>query len=123
NLLAFCTAAGWMTRGVSGAIVALLASALPCSLIALVFTHFFTIAQSSSVFVAALRGALAAAVAAMINTAWVFAGAHVRGNVAKAAIYVGASFLLVSAVGVAPFKVLLAAAAVGLLWPAREVTE
>src|SRR5437868_11293677 len=41
NLLAFCTAAGWTARRWSGAIVALLASSLPCSILAVLVTVFY----------------------------------------------------------------------------------
>ena len=61
TLLAFCTAAGWTRRRWLGAIVALLASSLPCSLLVLLVTAFYEQLQGSSWFQAALGGALAAA--------------------------------------------------------------
>jgi chromate transporter len=120
NLLAFCTAAGWMTRGLSGAIVALLASSIPCSLVALVATCFYELGQASALLVAAARGALAAAVAIMVNTAWVFARPHAMTSRVKALVIVLLAFLLVTGPKIAPLHVLLGAAAVGFLWPARE---
>jgi chromate transport protein ChrA len=41
NLLAFCTATGWTARRWLGAIVALLASSLPCSILAVLMTVFY----------------------------------------------------------------------------------
>src|SRR4051812_45020695 len=41
NLLAFCTAAGWTARRWPGAVIALLASSLPCSILAVIVTVFY----------------------------------------------------------------------------------
>jgi len=38
NLLAFCTAVGWLLRGMAGAIIALLAASIPCAIIVVVAT-------------------------------------------------------------------------------------
>src|ERR1044071_7114468 len=73
NLFAFCTAAGWTARGWPGALIALLAASLPCSILAVAATAFYSELHASPLFAAALRGALAAAVAIMLSTAWVFA--------------------------------------------------
>jgi chromate transporter len=116
NLLAFCTAAGWTTRRWLGAIVALLASSIPCSLIAVLVTVFYAELYDSVYFQAALSGALAAAVAIVVATAWVFAEPHVKSAPWKAAAVVPCAIAL-SLVGLSPVQVLLAAAAVGLAWP------
>jgi hypothetical protein len=55
NLLAFCTAAGWTARRWPGAVVALLASSLPCSILAVVMTVFYVELHDSTLFQAALR--------------------------------------------------------------------
>lgn len=119
NLLAFCTAAGWTARRWSGALVALIASSLPCSLLAVLVTVFYEELRGSAWFLAALAGALAAAIAIMISTAWVFAEPHVRAAPRKAAIIVPAAGALSLGAGLTPVKILLVAAVVGLLWPVK----
>jgi chromate transporter len=42
NLLAFCTGVGWLLHGLSGAIVALLASSIPCAVIVTALTALFS---------------------------------------------------------------------------------
>jgi chromate transporter len=122
NLLAFTTAIGWMVRRWSGALVALVAASVPCSTIALIATHFFEVWQRNAAFRFALRGALAAAVAVMINTAWVLARPQLRSAkmVARGAVIVPAAILLTTVLPVSPFQVLLLAAGVGLLLPIDE---
>jgi chromate transporter len=123
NVLAFCTAVGWITRRGPGAVIALLAASIPCSAIALAATHFFEVWQQYGAFRAALRGALAAAVAIMVNTAWVLAASHVRVAPVKALVIVPLAMVLVTFAPISPFQVLLLAAGAGLLWPADERSE
>jgi chromate transporter len=119
NLLAFSTAIGWIGRRWAGAIVALAAASLPCSAIAILATHFFEVWQQNVGFRAALRGALAAAVAVMINTAWVLAHPHLKGAsaIARGLVVVPAAIALTTVLPLSPFQVLMLAAVVGLLWP------
>jgi chromate transporter len=117
NLLAFCTAAGWTRRRWLGAIIALLASSIPCSLVVLVVTVFYEQLHGSSWFQAALRGALAAAVAIMVSTAWVFAEPHVKAAPWKAVVIVPSTAGLALGLGLSPVKILLLSAIVGLAWP------
>ena len=117
NLLAFCTAAGWTARGGSGALVALLASSIPCSLLAVAMTVFYEQLHGSALFQAALRGAMASAVAIMGATAWVFAEPHVKAAPRKALIVVPCAIALALGAHLSPIRILLLAAVAGLLWP------
>lgn len=117
NLLAFCTAAGWTARRWLGAVVALLAASLPCSIIAVVMTAFYVELHDSALFHAALRGALAAAVAILGSTAWVFAEPHIKAAPRKAMVIVPCAAALSLGVHLSPVKILLLAAAAGILWP------
>jgi chromate transporter len=117
NLLAFCTAAGWTARRWLGAIVALLASSIPCSLLALLVTVFYDELHGSPLFHAALRGALAAAVAIMVSTAWVFAEPHVKAAPRKAVAVVPCAIALSLGMHLSPVEILLLAALAGLVWP------
>lgn len=117
NLLAFCTAAGWTSRRWAGAAVALLAASLPCSLLALIMTICYGELAGSVWFEAALGGALAAAVAIMVSTAWVFAGPHVKSAPWRAAAIVPCVAALALGLHLSPVTILLLAAAAGLAWP------
>lgn len=120
NLLAFCTAAGFIARGWLGALVALLAASLPCSIIAVAVTHFYAAWQHERYVKGALAGALAAAVAIMLTTAWTFAEPHVKAAPWKALVIIPAAALLALGYDVSPIRILLGAALVGLAWPAKE---
>jgi chromate transporter len=121
NLLAFCTATGWTTRRYLGAIVALIAASLPCSILAVLITIFYAELRGSELFQAALGGALAAAVAIMVSTAWVFAEPHVKAAPWKTVVIAPAVAALSLGLQLSPVKILLLAAVVGLLWPARSL--
>jgi chromate transporter len=120
NLLAFCTAAGWTSRRWPGALVALAASSLPCSLLVVLVTMFFDQLHGSAWFHAALSGALAAAVAIMVSTAWVFAEPHVKAAPVKAAIVVPCTAVLALVPQLTPVQILLLAGVAGLLWPVKR---
>jgi chromate transporter len=117
NLLAFCTAAGWTTRGWPGAVIALLAASLPCSILAVAVTAFYGELHASALFTAALRGALAAAVAIMVSTAWVFAEPYTRAAPRKALAVASAAAALSLGLHVSPVEILLIAALAGAVWP------
>lgn len=119
NLLAFCTAAGWTARGWRGAVVALLASSIPCSIIAVALTAFYVELHGSAMFQAALHGALAAAVAIMVATAWVFAEPHVKAAPRKALAVVPCAAALSLGAHLSPVQILILAAVAGIAWPVR----
>lgn len=123
NLLAFCTAAGWTARRWRGALVALIAASIPCSVLAVVMTVFYERLQGSAAFQAALRGALASAVAIMVATAWVFAEPHVKAAPGKAVVVVPCAMALSLGVHLSPIQILLLAAAAGIAWPTRPRPE
>jgi chromate transporter len=63
NVLAFCTGIGWVLRGLPGALVALLAASIPCTVIVIAITALFREWQGNAIAQAAIHGAVAAAVA------------------------------------------------------------
>ena len=121
NLLAFCTGVGWLLRGTSGAVVALLAASIPCTIIVVVATSLFSHWQESSWAQAAIHGAIAAAVAITVKTCWTIAHPHVRkGTRLRVSLIATGAFLLYVWGMVPAVQVLLIAAVVGaLLAPAR----
>jgi chromate transporter len=120
NLLAFCAATGWLMRGVPGATVALLAASLPCSAAATLITALYELWSGNRVLEAALNGAMAGAVAVMAGAGWTLLRPYLRlVPRLQAALLVTGSFAL-GMLEVAPLRVLLLAAAIGLFWPSAK---
>jgi chromate transporter len=121
NLLAFCTSVGWLTRGLPGAVIALLASSIPCAATVVAATSLFSIWQHAVWIQAAIHGAVAAAVAVTVKTCWTIAHPYVRtGSRLRVGLIAGAAFLLDVVAGFPPIEVLLLAALVGILLPPRS---
>jgi chromate transporter len=105
-------------RGPSGAIVALLASSIPCATLVAVLTALFSHWQNSPIAQAAIHGAVAAAVGITVKTCWTIAGPYFKGRGRLRVILIGgAAFLLYVWVGIPPIEVLILAAVVGAFLP------
>lgn len=118
NLLAFCVDIGWILRRWAGAIVALLAASIPCTLIVVAITALFADWQENPYVQAAIRGAVAAAVAITVKTVWTIAHPHYkRGNRPRVVLIGVIAFALHAIVGLSPITVLLIAAIAGFLLP------
>jgi chromate transporter len=118
NLLAYCTAAGWHVRRTLGAIVALLAASVPCTVIAVVVTILYDRLEASPTFTVVVTLGMTVALAMLAVGAWQLARPQL--NRAKA-VRSGVILTLVAicyGAGVSPVWTLAAAAAVGVLWPA-----
>lgn len=121
NLLAYCVGAGWRMRGLAGALVALCAASFPSAAMATVLTRFFALWSDRPLTAASLRGALAAAIAIMVRTAWTMMRPTMQDSTAIRTVVVAVSaFALVSVIGGTPVQVLLAAAVLGARWPGAE---
>ncbi len=120
NLLSFGAGIGWLLRGWSGALAALLAGSIPCSLIALLVTALYETWSRNRFVETGLRGALAAAIGMMIATGWTLVRPFWKGiSVPWLVLFTGGAMLL-ALKSVSPIRVLLLAACVGLIWPERE---
>ena len=118
NVLAFCTGIGWLLRRGYGAAVALLAASIPCTAIVIVVTALFSRWQENPFAQAAIKGAIAAAVAITVKTVWTIAHPHFKSGNRLRVILIGASaFALHVFVGFSPITVLLIAAVVGCFLP------
>jgi|ERR1700677_3509972 chromate transporter len=115
NSLAFCTAVGWLLRRLPGAVVALLASSVPCTFVVVLATALFSHWQENHWAQAAIHGAIAAAVAITVKTCWTIAHPHFARL--RVVLVAAAAFLLYVAVGLPAIEILLLAAIVGALLP------
>jgi chromate transporter len=118
NVLAFCTAIGWLLRGAPGALMALLGASIPCALMVIVLTSLFSHLQENPIVQAALHGAIAAAVAITAKTSWTIARPHYKSGAKLRVIFIGvAAFGLYAWIGLPAIQVLLIAAAAGAFLP------
>jgi chromate transporter len=118
NVLAFCVGVGWMLRRWSGAVVALLASSIPCALLVVVITILFAQWQENAFAQAAIKGAIAAAIAVTMKTVWSIVHPYFKTGKRLRVILIAASaFVLNVIVGISPIYVLLIAAVAGCFLP------
>ncbi|WP_315751304.1 MULTISPECIES: chromate transporter [unclassified Bradyrhizobium] len=121
NLLACCTAIGWILRGFSGAIVALLASSIPCAIMVVILTALFARWQENLFAQGAIQGAVAAAVGITVKTCWTIAHPFFKpGSRLRVVAIAAAAFLLHVVGGLSAITVLLIAVAVGFILPVQK---
>ena len=121
NLLAFCTAAGYLIRRWAGAGAVLLAASLPCSAVAVAVTYLYASWVERPTVSIAARGALAAAIGIMFVSSWQLARPYLQRSLWLAPLLVIAgSFVLAFYFSVPPLRVLLLAVVVGWFVPARS---
>jgi chromate transporter len=118
NLLSFAAGVGWLLRGWGGALSALLAGSIPCSLIALLVTALYESWSKNPLLQIGLNGALAAAVGVMVATGWTLIRPFWNETSLLILLVGGATVLSLRALS--PIWILLIAACVGVLWPERE---
>jgi len=120
NLLAFCTAVGWLLRRWAGALICLLAASIPCSIIVLAVTCLYESWSTNRFMAVALHGALSAAVGVMFITGVTLIRPHWRAaTTIQLTAFVGGSFTANYFLSVSPLLVLLIAAAAGWFWPQK----
>lgn len=123
NVLAYCTGIGWKTRGLPGAVVALIGSSVPCSLFAVLVTVLYEVMIKKHAVAVAMHGAIAAAIAVMFATGWTIIRPLRREvNATQILLFSIAAFTL-SMKGVSPIQVLLGAAVVGFFLPQKEAEQ
>jgi chromate transporter len=119
NILAFCAGSGWTLAVLPGAVVAVLATSVPCSLIAILLTFSYE-AGNSGPARAAIGGTLAAAVGMTGTNAWQLLAPQIatrsRRRALRALTIACASLLLSFRFNVSPVQVLGLAALAGFLW-------
>jgi chromate transporter len=118
NVLAFGTGVGWLLRGMAGAVTALSAASIPCTIMVTVPTALFSYWQDNQLAQSAIHGAIAAAVAITVNTCWTIAKPYFKGQAKLRVVLIGtAAFLLYVWAAVPPIEVLVLAGVAGALLP------
>lgn len=118
NLLAFCTGIGWLLRRWTGAIVALLASSIPCTIMIVAAAAIFSEGQRNHWAQEAIQGAVAAAVAVTVKTCWTIAHPHYkRGQRLRVILVASGAFALDVFAGLPPVEILLLAGVLGAMLP------
>lgn len=117
NILATCTALGWMLHGWAGVWVALLAASLPGAVVTVALTQSYDELVRHPLGAAAMRGAVAAAIGIMCAAAYSILRPFLKeGRTVWTASIALASFAL-SWYGLSPLRVLALAAVAGALGP------
>ena len=123
NLLAFCASAGWILRGLSGALVAVLAGSIPSSLLVAVITGGFDAWSSRKLVQIGIDAVLAASVGILLASFWIIVRPQLkRGRIVQSLVIVGASLFLSLHMGVTPLLVMALAAVVGFFLPVGAET-
>ena len=120
NVMAFCAGVAWELAGWAGAVLAVLAAAVPSAMCVVLLTLGYDAWKQNAVAMAAIAGTLAAAVGLMATSAWqLLAPAMATRDwrrVARAAAIAGAAVALPLRFGASPVAVLGLAAVTGYLW-------
>jgi chromate transporter len=120
NLLAFCAGAAWEIAGWAGALLAVLAAAVPSAACVVLLTLGYKAWQHNAVAMAAIAGTLAAAVGLMATSAWQLLAPSLAARdwrrAVRALAMAGAALWLPLRFGMSPVAVLGLAAVAGFLW-------
>jgi chromate transporter len=116
NVLAFCTALGWQMSGVTGAVIALIASSLPCSMVTVFFTIVLETWRDNRWVMLAIDGAAASTIGIVAGSCWHLVRPHLQMGERTRTLFLVAGAAWLQSVGVPPVRVLLLAAITGLVW-------
>jgi chromate transporter len=116
NMLAFSTALGWQLRGVSGAVVALIASSLPCSIVTVLLTLGIEASRGNRWATLAIDGAAASTIGIVAASCWQLMRPHAGSGERLRTVVLVVGAMLLQLADVAPVRVLLMAAIAGAFW-------
>jgi chromate transporter len=120
NVLAFCAGAAWELAGWAGALLAVLAAAVPSAVCVVLLTLGYEAWNHNAVAMAAIAGTLAAAVGLMATSAWQLLAPSIATrdwrSMARGLVIAGAALWLPLQFHTSPVAVLGLAAVVGFLW-------
>jgi len=114
NFLAFCAATGWYLRGIGGAIVAVLGTTIPASVLVVWLTQAGELGNDYPLARSVIAALLAAGVGTMLGAAVLLVRSQCSGSewLRPLVIAVGA-FILARAIGLSPLSVIGIAATAG----------
>jgi chromate transporter len=119
NILAFCAGTGWLVLGGFGAVLAVVGSCLPSSVMVMMLTAGYMAWRNNPWAMAAIGGMLAAATGLMAVAAFVLLKPYFKSESwVRAMVLFGGSLLLSLRFGLTPIQVIALAALAGALWKA-----
>ena len=117
NILALCAGTGWLVLGGIGAVLAVVGSSFPSSLMVMGLTAGYVAWRQNLWAMAAITGMLAAATGLMCVAAFGLLKPHFKtGRWIRAVVIFGVSLGLALRFGLTPVHVLALAAIAGALW-------
>jgi len=121
NLLAFSAGAAWQIKGLVAALLAVVAIAVPSSVVVVLLTQGYQSWNANALAMAAIGGTLAAAIGMMALSAWQLLAPQIRpGRRLRAAAIFLAALVASLRFSISPIEVLTLAALVGLVWRVPE---
>jgi chromate transporter len=117
NILAYCTAVGWMFRGWQGSAAALAAASVPSSILIFAFIAVLTRALQYRAVQAAMAVGLLVACYLVLASAWMLLRPYVRGPMRRRVFLVAIAAVTLYVAGMTPVRILLLSAVVGFLFP------
>jgi|APCry1669189534_1035231.scaffolds.fasta_scaffold00132_7 chromate transporter len=121
NYFAFCVSIGWLLKNLPGAITSLLASSIPCSLIAAIATALFSFAQSNSIIKSSIHGAIAAAVSITLFTCWTLVKPYLTKNSTFRVLSImSLTFILHYALELSAIDIIIISAFLGSFFPENQ---
>jgi chromate transporter len=122
NLIAFCAAVAWLIRGWAGAILVLFAVSVPASAVVVLLSFMIEAWQSDPLGSAAIAGAMASVIGIIAGGAWLLTRPQLLSrNWLRTVTLVTGACLMSLVWGASPLWVIGLAAAVGYLWPEKEI--
>lgn len=119
NILAFCAGTGWLVLGGFGAVIAVVGSSFPSSVMVMMLTAGYMAWRNNLWAMAAIGGMLAAATGLMAVAAYGLLKPHFRANRwLRAVVIFGGALILSLGFGFTPIQVLAIAAVAGAVWKA-----
>ena len=117
NFLAFCAAAGWYIRGIGGAIIAVLGTTIPASVLVIWLTRAGEVGSGYPVARSVIAALLAAGVGTMLGAAVLLVRSQCsRNNWLRPVVIALGAFILTRALGLSPLSVIGIATAAGFFW-------
>jgi chromate transporter len=117
NVLAFSAAIAWFIRGWLGAVVAVMAGTIPCTILVVWLTYGYQQLKTNQFAVWAIEGMLASAVGMMLAAAWTLIRPEMRRKTwFRTCVLAGGAAVLSAGFGLVPIEVLALAAVLGFIW-------